>query len=296
MTGACPHIPIANAENIGQNGLMATLSARPSYRNGACRRGVEVARPVFAAASRSALLAGLLAGCSHGGYPGGGSDASVRNPQGPPDLALTDLASSDLAGSGDLRSPADFATKADGAAPSDLGSGPITGGPCMSGASGATALRVHWTMAGSTAMVNYEVEGLPDKTRSKVSVAGYVIPFTPQFADPFLGSGGVALDDSDFIDVEISTAGVHHMTSVTLALFGRSYSVDTSGSFNWMTFTGSGSTATDYVSNVAPYSWYPADATTDIAPDDSGVYMRIKAGGSSDSLVVNRLELCIDAS
>jgi hypothetical protein len=166
----------------------------------------------------------------------------------------------------------------------------------MSGVAGATAFRVRWTDGGGRATVNYEVNGLPDKTRWKVGAYGYSIGFVPQFADPFLGPGGLQLDGSDFIDVELSTVGVHHMANVSLAIFGRSYSVDTDGSFNWMTFTGAGSTPTDYVSNVAPYSWYPADATTDIAPDDGMILLRVKAGGSSGSLVVNRLELCIDAS
>ena len=63
-----------------------------------------------------------------------------------------------------------------------------------------------------------------------------------------------------------------------------------------MTFTGSGSTPLNYVSNVTPYRWYSADATTDLDPDDGGILLRIKAGGGSGSLVVNRLELCIDGS
>lgn len=262
----------------------------------------------------SGLALQLVAGCSSGGYTGRGSDASVRDAsvrdaQSPPeDAAIADLAAADLRGSADLSAPADLAASPDLAAPADLGvrpdlaappdmtGGTITGGPCMSGASGATAFRVRWTNSGGHATVNYEVHGLPDTTRWKVGVYGYSIGFMPQFVDPFLGSGGLQLDGSDFIDVELSTVGVRSITNVTLAVFGRSYSTGSSGSFNWMTFTGAGSTATNYVSNVAPYRWYPADATADIDPGDGRILLRIKAGGSSGSLVVNRLELCIDAS
>ncbi len=250
-----------------------------------------------------ALALPLIGGCSRGGYTGRGSDASVRDAQGgPEDAWLPDLVAASSDGAVDLRSQADLAAppdlgaRPDFAAPVDMTAGSITGGPCMSGGSGATAFRVRWTDGGGRATVNYEVHGLPDKSRWKVGVYGYGIGFTPQFVDPFLGSGGLQLDGSDFIDVELSTVGVSRIMSVTLAVFGRSYSTGSSGSFNWMTFTGSGSTATNYVSNVAPYRWYPADATAEVAPDDGRILLRIKAGGSSGALVVNRLELCIDAS
>ena len=111
-----------------------------------------------------------------------------------------------------------------------------------------------------------------------------------------LGAGGVALDDSDFIDIELSTVGVTTITSATLSIFGRSYDVDTSGSFNWQTFVDTGSAPTDLVSNVAPYAWYSADMTSALAPGDDGALIRIKAGPSSDSLVVNQIELCVQAN
>lgn len=202
----------------------------------------------------------------------------------------------DLAGLRDLATAFDFATPPDLATPPDMAgpSGPITGGPCMSGVAGATALRVRWTNSGGRATVNYEAHGLPDTSRWKASAYGYAIPFDPQFVDPFLGDGGLLLDSSDFVDIEISTVGVHIINNFTIAIFGRSYSTGASGSFNWQTFTGTGSTPTNFVSNVAPYRWYAADATGDINPDDGGILLRLKAGGGSGSLVVNRIELCID--
>ena len=49
------------------------------------------------------------------------------------------------------------------------------------------------------------------------------------------------------------------------------------------------------VSNVAPYQWYSADMTTEISPGNSNFLLRIKSGPNSDSLVVNRIELCLVA-
>ena len=43
---------------------------------------------------------------------------------------------------------------------------------------------------------------------------------------------------SDFVDIELSTVGLASITSAHLALYGRSYSVGSSGSFNWQTFAG----------------------------------------------------------
>lgn len=242
-------------------------------------------------------------------------DGSVRPPRdlsmqvSEPDLRMEPLDGStdfgrpvdlaeprDLSSAPDLATPWDFATPPDLTSPDLTPSGPITGGPCVSGASGATAFLVHWTDSGGRATVSYDVHGLPDKSRWKVGVYGYNIGFTPKFVDPFLGSGGLQLDSSSFIDVELSTVGVSRITSASLSIWGRSYSTGSSGSFNWMTFTGSGATPLNHVSNVAPYRWYSGDVTAAIAPSDRGMLLRIKAGGSSNSLVVNRLELCINAS
>lgn len=259
-----------------------------------------------------ALALPWLAACSSGGYRPDPEhlDASVHDAHiTPRDASTHDLVAVDLSGVDDMRASADFAAPLDFAAPPDFAvrpdlatppdmkpSGPITGGPCMAGVAGATALRVRWTDGGGRATVSYEVEGLPDRSRSKVGAYGFGTGYVPVFADPFLGPGGLQLDGSSFIDIEMSTVGVHRINSVTLSIYGRSYSTGSSGSFNWMTFTGSGSTVTNYVSNTTPYRWYPADATASINPDDGGILMRVKAGGSSGSLVVNRLELCIDAS
>jgi hypothetical protein len=216
-----------------------------------------------------------------GGGGGGGGDA---------------LAAADSPTTGHDAAAAHDAAALDGAAHTDAAASVITGGPCASGAHGAAAFRIRWTNAGGTAAVAYEVDGLPDKTRDHAGAFGFQIGFVPQFVDPFLAHGGLQLDGSDFVDLELSTVGVAHVASATLALYGRSFDTTTSGSFNWQTFVGTGATPTDFVSNVAPYAWYAADMTTELAPNDAGTLIRIKAGPSSGVLVVNRIELCMDAS
>lgn len=202
-------------------------------------------------------------------------------------------AASDTGSSGGL----DASTGGDGGA-HDAGHtvGPVTGGPCASGATGATAVRVEWIDAAGAADARWLVEGLPDRSNDSAGAYGYTIPFTPSFVDPYLAQGGVGVDDSDFIDISLSTRGLSSITSATLSIYGRSYDVSASGSFNWQTFDGVGQTAFDFVSNVAPYQWYSADMTTEIAPGEGNVLVRIKAGPSSGALVVNQVELCLVAN
>lgn len=273
----------------------------------------------LSARARIALLALSCAGCASAHRPGnfvpGGDDteadmaardaaprdASTVDGAGPRDLAasIADLAAPapDLSRAADLAAPLDLAPPPDLAPRPDLATpGLITGGPCASGAPGATAFRVRFVDGGGRATVNYDVNGLPDKTRWKVGAYGYNIGFSPMFVDPFLGAGGLQLDGSDFVDIELSTKGVNQIRSATLALYGRSYSVGTSGSFSWMTFTGAGATPANSVSNVAPYQWYGASVAGAIPAGDGGILLRLKAGPNSNSLVVNRIELCLEAS
>jgi hypothetical protein len=111
----------------------------------------------------------------------------------------------------------------------------------------------------------------------------------------FLGDGGLQLDGSDFVDLEITTAGVSAIQQATLSIYGRSYNTTASGSFNWQTFVDVGDAPINLVSNVAPYAWYSADMTSALAPNDANTLIRIKAGPSSDALAVNRIELCVVA-
>ncbi len=177
----------------------------------------------------------------------------------------------------------------------DASVGIISGGACISGAAGATAYRVRFADAGGAAQVVYEVDGLPDRSRNHAAAYGYQIGFTSSFVDPFLGVGGLQLDSSDFVDLEITTVGISSIQNATISIFGRSFNTTTNGGFNWQTFVGTGATTDDFVSNIAPYRWYSADFTTEIRPGDNGVLVRVKAGGLSGVLVVNRIEICMQA-
>ncbi|NVB80154.1 MAG: hypothetical protein HOV81_17300 [Kofleriaceae bacterium] len=237
----------------------------------------------------------LLVACGHPGGSDNGRDASTGGGDG--DGSISD-ASVTGDGGGDAGTGNDDAGSNAGgdAGGMDAPAGVITGGPCMSGAAGATAYRVRWANGGGTAYPVYEVNGLPDKTRDHVGAYGYQIGFTAQYVDPYLAQGGLQLDGSDFVDIDLSTVGIASITSAKLSIYGRSFNTTASGSFNWQTFHGTGSTPTNFVSNVAPYAWYTADMTTEIPPGDGGAKLRIKAGPSSGSLVVNRIELCVVAN
>ncbi len=180
----------------------------------------------------------------------------------------------------------------------DAPTGVINGGPCMSGTAGATAYRIRWAGngSGSTAYVVYETNGLPDHSRDRAGAFGYQIGYTPSFEDVFLAQGGLRLDGSNFVDIELTTVGLSSISRATLSIYGRSFNTTTPGSFHWQTFDGTGAAPTNLVSNSAPYQWYSADMTTEIDPNDNGVLVRIKAGPSSGVLVVNRIEICMTAT
>jgi hypothetical protein len=243
---------------------------------------------------RHLALACMLVGCGTarnlGDDTGGGDDEPPRH-----DASTTD-SSTTTGGDGGVTGSDGSVTGSDGGGGNDAPIGVITGGPCLSGQPGQTAYRMRWGQSGSTAYPIYEVNGLPDKSRDKTGAYGYQIGFTASYVDPFLAQGGLQLNSSSFVDIEISTMGISSIQSAKLALYGRSFNTTASGSFNWQTFDGTGSTPTNAVSNVAPYAWYAGDMTTEISPGDNGVLLRIKAGPNSGSLVVNRIELCVQAN
>jgi hypothetical protein len=257
-----------------------------------------------------ALLVGALLAASCGGNAEGINPAhpsSDAAPDGPvsvpvPDAAVRDVAVGMIDGGaqpdsgGGSPDSGGGSPDSGGTSTTDAGDGNIiSGGPCSSGAAGQTAFRIRFTNASGTAQVVYEAFGLPDHSNEHAGAYGYQIGFTPPFVDPFLGAGGLGLDDSDFVDLEMSTGGLATIRSATLAIYGRSYAVSTDGSFNWQTFDGTGATDVDFVSNVPPYRWYRANVLGELGAGEAHVLIRIKAGPSSDSLVVNRIELCVDA-
>jgi hypothetical protein len=144
--------------------------------------------------------------------------------------------------------------------------------------------------------VVYEANTLPDTSPWHVSAGSGSIGYMPVFVDPFLAQGGLDLSGSVFVDVELSTAGLSSFRRVTIAVYGRSYNTTTSGSFSWQTVGGTGAAPSGLVSNTAPYQWYAADATAVFSPGNGNVLLRLRAGPPSNALVVNRVEICFDAS
>jgi hypothetical protein len=172
------------------------------------------------------------------------------------------------------------------------------GGDCISGATGTHAVRFRWAGSGpsSTAYVVYERNQLPDTSRWHVGAYSMSIGYTPVFDDVFLGEGGLDLGGTVFIDVELSTMGLTSLRNVTISVYGRSFNTTASGSFRWQTFDGTGASPASSLANSAPYEWYPADATAAFSPGDGGILLRLRAGPASNRIVVNRVEICFDAS
>lgn len=210
-----------------------------------------------------------------GGTDGGGVDSDSGPPDsGPPDSGPPDSGPRD-------------------AGPPDAG-----GGGCVSGAIGTHVARFRWagSGSGSTAYVVYERNSLPDTSRWRVTANSTSIGYRPVFSDVFLGEGGLELGGTAFIDVELSTVGLSSLRGATIAIYGRSFHTTASGSFRWQTFDGTGASPSGSVANSAPYEWYAADATAQFSPGDGSILLRLRAGPPSGTLIVNRVEICFDAT
>ncbi len=173
------------------------------------------------------------------------------------------------------------------------------GGGCVAtGVTGTHVARFRWTgsTSGGRASVSYEANTLPDTSRWRVGAYSRSIGYTPVFRDPFLAEGGLDMSGTVFIDVELSTRFLSTVRRATLSIYGRSFNTTGSGSFSWMSFSGSGATPFGFVSNVAPYRWYSADATSALPAGDGGTLLRIEPGPPSNALIVARGEICFDAS
>ena len=231
--------------------------------------------------------AGAHDAATDGGMDAGPTDSSVGD-SGVGDSGAADAASADAG-------PTDGGTPDTGTP--DTGTPDAGTGSCISGATGRYAIRFRWlgSGVGSTAYVRYDLNDLPDSSRWHVSAASRSFSYTPVFDDPFLGDGGLDLSGTVFMDVELSTVGLSSIRNVTIAIRGRSFNTTASGSFHWMTFSGSGAAPTNLVANSAPYEWYGADATSAFVTGDGGALLRIMPGPSSNSLVVASVEICFDA-
>jgi len=112
-------------------------------------------------------------------------------------------------------------------------------------------------------------------------------------------SGGIEIASGNWILIRFSLVGLTTIRSATLSIYGRSYSTGSSGSFDaWSPLYGSIKSPTNSLSNAWPYSWSSVDYTSNVrigdAPGLTGI--RLYAGPSSNDLVINTVELCLDAS
>lgn len=89
------------------------------------------------------------------------------------------------------------------------------------------------------------------------------------------------------------------INGATLSVYGRSYNVTTSGSFEaWSPIYGSIFSKANSHSNAWPYQWVSVDDSANVQLNDppglTGI--RLYAGPNSNDLVINTVELCIDGS
>jgi hypothetical protein len=227
---------------------------------------------------------------------GSARDAGTASDGGASDVgAAVDTGASDVGSAVDASAPVDALVSVDAFVSVDAGHDAfVATGGCVSGAVGTRAVRFAWRGSGpgSTAYVDYEANELPDTSRWHVSAASTSFSYTPVFDDTFLGPGGLDLESPAFVDVELSTLGLGSVSSVTIAIYGRSFDTTASGSFSWQTFSGTGAAPTNLVANSTPYEWYLADATSELPAGDGGTLLRIYPGPSSNALIVNRVEIC----
>ena len=230
---------------------------------------------------RAAALVSLL-GCSHGGADDpkpkgdGGSDLAVpvdSDLAAPVDLRGVDLRGRDLAPITDLTSSSDLDSRL----------------PCRRGV-GWTAFRFHY-LGSTTAIV--DTIGLPDRSNFQAA------PGTTTTFDDAAHGGGISIASGNFILIRFSVDGLTRIKSATLTILGRSYNTTTSGSFRASSpLWGDIKTPTNAVSNAWPYDWTSVDYTANVHPGDprGSTVIRIYAGPSSNSLIINTVELCIDGS
>lgn len=219
---------------------------------------------------RRALVVLTLAACASGGFACGdlrreaadGGASTVDAPSGPPPLAT------------------------------------VSGGACASGATGQTAFRVRFdpepSDAGGATPVT-EVLGLSDDP-TFFSVSTFIGPggHAPTFAGETLGTGGIALDKTNGIDVTFSLRNLPPIRCVTLALLTRSNTPGTSASFQWSGGHGSGKSPPGSVGATATNAWVKTDVTSELGGVDFHDNLRMNAGPPSDALIVQRIELCVE--
>jgi hypothetical protein len=223
--------------------------------------------------------------------PGPGDDEDLLGP-GAQDLRGGG-GTEDLRGGGmeDLRAPFDPDLRPAGMdlrPPADMS---MARPPCKApGATGFAAFRFKYV--GSTS-ASVEVFGLPDRSNFEAVPA-----YATSFVDVMNG-GGINIAGGNWLLIRYSVVGLSRISGATLSIYGRSYSVSSSGSFEaWSPIYGGKSTPANSFSNAWPYRWSSLDFTGLVAIGDppglTGI--RLYARPGSSNLVINTVELCIDGS
>jgi len=251
----------------------------------------------------------VLGACSSSGRDSGGADlahgGSLDGGMAARDLASADQspASNDFAPSTNDFAPSanDFAPSANdlspassdlSSAPSDLGKPPAdmtpSRPPCTHGP-GFAAFRFHYSQSSGTQAI-LDAFGLPDNSNWEA------VPVYPtSYTDTNFG-GGIELGSGNWILIRYSVAGLTQINGATFSVYGRSYDVSASGSFDaWSPLYGDDFAPTDSMS-VYPYAWKSIDFTGFVqVGDDPGLTgIRLYPGPSSNDLIVHTVELCID--
>ena len=222
----------------------------------------------------------------------GGGDANLTLDGGGRDGASgkDGAASIDGGSANDATSPSDGAASNDGSVKLDGGPA-LLGPPCTHGA-GWIAWKFHYN--GSTSAVT-DVYSLPDSSNWQ-AVPAY--PNSTSWADAIHG-GGIDMASGNWILIRFSVSGLTQIKSATLSMYGRSYNTTTSGSFEaWSPIYGSIFAPQSSISNAWPYQWKSVDYTANVNVGDTPglTGIRFKAGPSSNELIINTVELCIDGS
>lgn len=229
-----------------------------------------------------------------GADAGGGDSASDAEADADADAAADSDAGADADSDADSGADSGADATMDSGADSDAGpldasDGGVLGPPCLYG-SGWTAWRFHYDQNNGTSAI-LDVYSLPDNSNWEAVPA-----FATQFDDALHG-GGLSLGSGNWILIRYSIAGLTQINSATLSIYGRSYDVSASGSFDgWTPLYGDNAAPTDSLSNAWPYTSDSIDFTGSlhIGDDPNLTGIRLYSGPSSDSLIVNTVELCID--
>jgi hypothetical protein len=185
----------------------------------------------------------------------------------------------------DLAQGADLAQPPDLAHPPDLSSARPA---CHSG-TGFAAFRFHYA-TGSTSPI-IDAFGLPDSSNFEA-----VPVYSTSVVDPANG-GGLEIASGNWLLIRFSVVGLTQINHATFSIYGRSYDVSASGSFDaWSPIYGDDSTPQNAVSNAWPYAWTSVDYTGHVQiGDDPGLTgIRLYSGPGSDDLAIHSVELCID--